>query len=51
MEQHKQITNVRLSQSEIILPKKINAMIFVNDTQIASQIYIPMSEYIKHLDK
>jgi superfamily II helicase len=42
-----QIVSVRLPQTDMILPSQINALVYANDEQIASQIYIPIIEYIK----
>lgn len=35
----------------MILPSQINALVYANDEQIASQIYIPITEYIKIKDE
>lgn len=46
-EQMNEIISVTLPQSNIIWPNKINALVCSNNSVIGSQIYIPITEYLK----
>lgn len=47
IDQTKEIVSVKLPETGIMLPNKINVLLCSNNIVIGSQIYIPITEYLK----